>query len=143
MLGGNFAVNLRGLDHYKEWGYKARFKSNGDAEFDEVAAMEQEGEDWQFVGYKHRRVVCFDGDSPHMATPIMDIPDGARRVIVGINVFGHNVGPEAARFPDHSARANRVIRMLQAFSGLTDSDQLKKIAESAKNKLEDRAAATD
>ena len=118
MTGGDFAVNLRGLAHYQEWGYKAANKSRDNADFCEVEAMCEEGsQHWRRVQYKHRRTVYFDGDSPHMATPIESIAPGCHRVIVGINVFGHNVGWHAARFPDHAARSNRVVKMLQAFGG--------------------------
>ena len=142
MVGGNFAVNMRGLDHYQEWGYKARHVSSAVAEgFDEVAQMksESQGADgWERVDYQTRRAVIFDGDCPHMATPIQYINPDVKRVIVGINVFGHNVGPEAARFPDHAARSNRVVKMLQAFGGLSKSEGGLEKAQAILSKHADR-----
>ena len=141
MQGGNFAVNRRGLDHYREWKYKAKGKRAENADFDEVAEAKSEGErdgTWEFVDYKTNRCIFFDGDLPHMATPVAKIPEGISRVILGINVFGHNVGSQASRFPDHSARTNRVIKMLQAFRRLSsraaDEDSKEKLIQSLRSK---------
>ena len=93
---------------------------------------------WEFVDYKTNRCIFFDGDLPHMATPVTKIPEGISRVILGINVFGHNVGSQASRFPDHSARTNRVIKMLQAFRRLSsraaDDDSKDKLIQSLRSK---------
>ena len=116
MEGGNFIVNARGLDHYKEWGYKAKFKRAAcgcNGAFDEIEAAQTE-EGWTEISYETNRVVMFDGDFPHAATPIKSIPSTAQRVILGINVLGHNCGPDAARFPDHSARSNSVLSRCDA-----------------------------
>jgi hypothetical protein len=138
MSGGDFAANTRGLDHYREWGFKAKLAraardgereergASGDgtmqgegrregsgADFCELRAVEAEP-GWEFVSYRTNRLVLMDGDLPHMSTPVLALPEGKRRVILGINVFGHNVGRQAEQFPDHAERSNRVVNMLQA-----------------------------
>lgn len=68
MVGGDFVVNMRGLDHYREFGYKGALRSA-----EELAADVRDG-DWVKVRYKGNRGMVFDGDLPHAATPIDSMP---------------------------------------------------------------------
>jgi len=154
MDGGSLAINTRGLDHYREWGYKATFmssdKKTGERvkDFDETSAIRKEAISggWRIVEYKSKRAIVFRGDYPHAVIPVKSIsPQGRKRVIVGINMFGHNVGHEASRFPDHSARSNRAIKLMQAFCGPVRTAQdpeaasgLQKAISLAKEKLSSR-----
>ena len=81
------------------------------------AVKSEEG--WKFIGYKFRRCILFDGGMPHLSTPVANLPEGTKRVILGVNVFGHQVGFQAARFPDHAAPSLRTIKLYQAF-GVND-----------------------
>lgn len=183
MAGGDFAANTRGLDHYEEWGFKAKLikkacatkmgfsvenkvpvenkvdiagkyggggsavgvgvAQQGESEvpgFNELEEARKE-EGWEFVDYRTNRFVLMDGDLPHMSTPVQSLPDGKRRVILGINIFGHNVGCEAEQFPDHAERSNRVVSMLQAFGRTTTSKGRQQLMQLMQARIKGKNAA--
>ena len=70
MAGGDFMVHLGGLQHYAEFGYKGALQSPGRLESDMLAG------DWTLFKYKCNRGILFDGELPHLATPIVSLPGG-------------------------------------------------------------------
>ena len=68
MVGGDFQVNLGGLDHYMRFGYKGRLRPK-----EEFEADLQQGADWVTVKYKFNRGIFYDGTLPHMSTPVQSI----------------------------------------------------------------------
>lgn len=86
MVGGDFMVNMRGLEHYKEFGYKCALRGQKALEAD------METGDWVRVRYKGNRGMVFDGELPHSATPIISMP--ARKTEVGAVVADAEDLPE-------------------------------------------------
>ena len=71
--GGSLSMNLRGLDHYKTFQYKAcRDK------------LDVNDSNWITVPYVYNRAILFDGDLPHFSSPVTQIPAGHQRVILGM-----------------------------------------------------------
>lgn len=95
--GGAFVVNTRGLDHYKERGYKAKI---------------QPDEGWVKIPYKRGRAVVFDGEYPHYAEEVLE----GRRQILGFNVFGDRVKDVNRRAPEHSAQFNSLVKFYQSLT---------------------------
>nr|CCA15258.1 conserved hypothetical protein [Albugo laibachii Nc14] len=109
--GGAFYVNHRGLDHYKEYGYKTRLKSViEDDDVEKNASLESE---WQRVAYHYRRGIICDGELPHFSSRIQSLPSTMRRVIVGFNLFTSEIGPFVQELPEHSEAFNKHIRLSQ------------------------------
>jgi hypothetical protein len=101
MSGGNFIANLGGLEHYKKYGYKgdsSSLRTLGCLWFAEAhqrveictktcllltvgrlasaTALTEDiacSPDWITVPYKCNRGIIYDGDLPHMSTPITSI----------------------------------------------------------------------
>jgi len=71
MVGGDFVVNMQGLDHYRRFGYKGALRTAAELEADV-----RDG-DWMCVRYKGNRGMVFDGELPHAATPIVSMPKRA------------------------------------------------------------------
>ncbi|RHY02667.1 hypothetical protein DYB25_002215 [Aphanomyces astaci] len=66
------------------------------------------------VPYTHRQGVLIDGNMPHGSTPVTRLPPGVRRVVVGLNMFNHEIGPFAQAYPEHSAKFNKYVKVAQA-----------------------------
>ncbi len=48
------------------------------------------------------------GDLPHLSTRIEKLPPGVKRVVVGFNMFTHDIGPDCAKVNDNAERAATV-----------------------------------
>lgn len=130
MQGGEFCVNLRGLDHYAEHGYKGNL--SGDAcggwnrpeEECVLGDVHRNDEDqWVTIPYSFNRGIVHRGDLPHLSAPITSIStqekniDGSGstyRAIVGFNAFGYDVGARIAKAPEHSKPFRRKVRLYRS-----------------------------
>jgi len=112
IIGGNFMVNLGGLNHYRKFGYKAKLLSH------EALETDLNSPDWMTIKYKENRGIIHDGDLPHLSTPITYIDQSKRRVILGFNCFTDTVGPCCERAPEHSDAFNRTIKLYQTMAAL-------------------------
>jgi hypothetical protein len=57
------------------------------------------------------------GDLPHLSAPVESITDNnssLSRVIIGFNVFGHDVGNRISKAPEHSKTFRRKVRMYRS-----------------------------
>jgi hypothetical protein len=116
MVGGDFYANSRGLEHYKQFGYKGLLKSKEELEHD------IQTDDWIRIRYKRNRGTLHDGDFPHFSSPIQSIVPGKKRVILGLNFFSKSVGECCIRAPEHSNAFNRTVRLYQMMSKLGGSE---------------------
>ncbi len=128
VVGGDFMVNIGGLNHYRKFGYKAKFVT------DEMLQTDLNSSDWITIKYRENRGIIHDGDLPHLSTRIKYIHGTKKRVILGFNCFTKAVGPCCERAPEHSDAFNRTIKLYQAMSTLVqpvsssenDSDKMLK-----------------
>lgn len=125
MVGGEFAVNLGGWDHYLEHGYKGS-KSGDDLGGWTPPPPSPRGKvhrdaetSWVTVPYGTNRGIIHEGHLPHLGAPVLRLPRDKSRVIVGFNVFGHDVGPEVRKAPEHSDAFRRRVKVLRAIRGST------------------------
>jgi len=136
MQGGEFCVNLRGLNHYAEHGYKGNLSGDANGGWkrpEEVNANDQSikggvhmnhDDQWVTIPYSFNRGIVHRGDLPHLSAPITSISeqeyniDGSSirtsRVIVGFNAFGHDVGALIAKAPEHSKPFRRKVRLYRS-----------------------------
>ena len=132
MRGGHFAANVRGLDHYKEFGYKTALGTSKEhVENDSLSSS------WLSVPYRFNRAIVHDGDFPHLSTQIEALPVGLKRVILGFNLFTNDVGPAAQRAPEHSDKFNATVKLMQTMAGVRGADKKKEkmtIEDVRKNK---------
>lgn len=133
MRGGEFCVNLGGLDHYAKHGYKG--KCSGDiyggwtrpSTNDNIDMHDSRKNDihvndhdqWVTIPYSFNRGIIHTGLLPHLSAPIDFISatttnNNVTRVIVGFNVFGHDVGPHVAKAPEHSKQFRRKVRLYRS-----------------------------
>jgi hypothetical protein len=132
--GGEYCSHLDGLEHYEKHGYKGakEEKKEGSADASSVSVLPVEEDlGWVQVPYKYNRMIWQSGHLPHLSTTVeristVDTADklesevGSRtacppkRVIVGFNVFLHDVGPTVQRAPEHSAAFRRKV-MVERF----------------------------
>ncbi|TMW61869.1 hypothetical protein Poli38472_010932 [Pythium oligandrum] len=117
--GGGFHVNLRGLEHYKQYGYKTRLMNKMTT--DELEARMASEPGWQSVAYRYRRGILCDGEFPHFSGRVRSLPEGSspscsipyKRVVVGFNLFPHAIGAFVERFPEHSDAFNKYVKLSQ------------------------------
>ena len=102
MIGGDFYVYPAGLDHYATRGYKG------------MHGLESKDQDSCCVPYRYKRGIFCDGNLPHASSRIEHLPESKERVIIGLNVFNHEIGPFAAEFPEHSGKFNTYVKIHQA-----------------------------
>ncbi|KAL7463668.1 hypothetical protein ACHAXS_004025 [Conticribra weissflogii] len=131
MVGGEFCVNLRGLDHYSEHGYKGNLSGDPMGGYDSPTTKSCDGNihfdqstHWVTIPYSFNRGIVHRGDLPHLSTPIQHIGtcnsalkgDGSSlsRVIVGFNAFGHDFGALIEKAPEHSKRFRRKVKLYRA-----------------------------
>jgi hypothetical protein len=132
--GGDYCAHLDGLEHYEKHGYKGAKidKNDGSEDANNINILPvEEDPGWVQVPYKYNRMIWQSGHLPHLSTTVrrlstMDNADkleskvGSRticppkRVIVGFNVFLHDVGPTVQRAPEHSAAFRRKV-MVERF----------------------------
>lgn len=89
--GGEFWAHEKGLEHYKQHGYKAALCP--------INAMD---EYWVKIPYRFNQLIVQSGQLPHLSTNVNSIEDNWKRVIVGFNVFLSDVGPLVQESPEHS-----------------------------------------
>ena len=135
MRGGEFCVNIRGLQHYSEHGYKGNI--SGDAFGGWTRPIKNSSNvfmdnttKWVTIPYAFNRGICHSGDLPHLSAPIEHIGPAnmgrssnqqlsestPTRVILGFNVFGHDVGDIIAKAPEHSKTFRRKVKLYRACS---------------------------
>ena len=119
IVGGAFLVNSRGLDHYAECGYKGRL----------CTTSAFEGKNWHRVPYRRGRCTIHDGEWPHAAEETTRLPQGKRRVILGLNVFGSNVAEVNSRAPEHSDAFNKTVKLYQAAGNTGGGLTVEKLAK--------------
>lgn len=105
MQGGNYCVHTGGLLHYEIHGFKGKKCEISFA--DESCKQGQ----WLDIPYRYSRMILQRGHLPHLSTRIESLPPGMQRVIVGFNVFRHDVGPFVERAPEHSAAFRRRVAL--------------------------------
>eukprot|EP00956_Cyclotella_meneghiniana_P020974 scaffold37642_cov96-Cyclotella_meneghiniana.AAC.6 len=143
MRGGEFCVNLRGLEHYSEHGYKGNISGDAYGGWKRPIQPKQsqyntnvfcESSQWVTIPYAFNRGIVHKGDLPHLSAPIESIEaietnSGSRnssfksRVIVGFNVFGHGVGEVIAKAPEHSKAFRRKVKLYRATVGACASNE--------------------
>jgi hypothetical protein len=124
--GGGFHVNLTGLAHYDEYGYKTR-KQPHRLTTDELEQLSSSEPGWQRVPYRYRRGILCDGEFPHFSGRVRTLPTSVspptggaqaelpvKRVVVGFNLFPSEIGACVAKFPEHSGAFNRYVKLSQA-----------------------------
>jgi len=130
MKGGEFCVNLRGLDHYSEHGYKGnisgdssggwrRPEKNDNTDQCPKGIHTNDNTQWVTIPYAFNRGIVHRGDLPHLSAPVESITtdknnSSLSRVIVGFNVFGHDVGELISKAPEHSKTFRRKVRMYRS-----------------------------
>ncbi|OQR87418.1 hypothetical protein ACHHYP_08878 [Achlya hypogyna] len=124
MTGGDFYANSRGLDHYKDHGYKESFAP--------LPTWEEMASDKTYLRapYMHKRGIVMDGNFPHGSTPVTMLPPGMHRVVVGLNLFNHEIGPHAEAYPEHSAKFNKYVKVAQAAAAKSATLSLASIKKS-------------
>lgn len=110
--GGGFHVNTRGLAHYQQYGYKTRLA--GKLSTDALEAISTKEPGWEHVPYRYRRGIVCDGEFPHFSGRVRSLPAGVKRVVVGFNLFPHEIGPFVEKFPEHSDAFNKYVKLSQA-----------------------------
>ena len=97
--GGDFLVSLEGIPHYQTHGYKTKKCPI----VDETTMIR--------IPYQFNQLTCHLGNLPHSSSRIEKIyQEGKKRVIVGFNVFGHDVGPLVQPAPEHSNAFRRQVQ---------------------------------
>lgn len=116
MEGGDFLVNIDGLNHYKRFGYKGRNVNNNELVDDMNSSTS-----WNHIQYTYNRGIIHDGDFPHLSSKINkisstcnDVSHKKKRVIIGINCFSNIVSECCIRAPEHSNTFNRTIKLYQS-----------------------------
>jgi hypothetical protein len=143
--GGEYCVVARenGLDHYYKHGYKGKLKPALETN---MIDHQESNNDILRLEYKFNRMICQSGHLPHWSTRV-EAPSSAgdtlteenvRRVIVGFNVFLHDVGPAIQQAPEHSEAFRKRVsdRKRQnknlSLQALTSNPQLSRLLVLAK-----------
>ena len=121
MQGGEFCVNLRGLSHYSDHGYKG--SKSGDPmggwkrpslDGRRDCGVHVSEDSWVTIPYAHCRGIAHCGELPHLSSPIESIDGDCSRVIIGFNVFGHDVGHLVSKAPEHSKAFRRKVKLYRS-----------------------------
>lgn len=115
--GGGFYVNVNGLEHYRQYGYKTRLARKLSTDTLEAVSKTEQG--WHHVPYAYRRGIICDGEFPHFSGRVRSLPaaesqDPVKRVVVGFNLFPPEIGAFVEKFPEHSNAFNKYIKVSQA-----------------------------
>ena len=113
MVGGDFVVNTRGIDHYKEFGYKYKLCKSK-----ESIVKDSEATSWVTIPYHCNRGILHDGDYPHLSTEITHIKETVHRVILGFNCFSKELHECCEKAPEHSKAFNRTVKLYQRMSAM-------------------------
>ena len=111
LKGGAFRVALEGgLDHYHRHGYKCK-KSELRRSIDRENQTNTYSEEGMVeIPYRYNQITCHAGHLPHSSTRIESIEDeNLMRVMVGFNVFAHDIGPLVQQAPEHSDQFRRQV----------------------------------
>jgi hypothetical protein len=152
--GGDYfvVVSGNGLDHYYKHGYKGKLSPLNETDdhpyFSSSLVDEHKSNDVLQIKYEFNRMICQSGHLPHWSTRVEEpvknassVSDSMQenvRVIVGFNVFLHDVGPVIQQAPEHSDAFRRRVNdqkrnnpnlTLQAF---TNNPQLRRLLILAK-----------
>jgi hypothetical protein len=125
MEGGEFCVNLDGLQHYAEHGYKGAISQDSMGGWRSPATSNNtisggaphidSSNKWITIPYALNRGIVHNGDLPHLSAPVKLINDDhVSRVIVGFNVFGHDVGSLVQMAPEHSKPFRRKVKLYRS-----------------------------
>lgn len=126
MEGGEFCVNLHGLKHYAEHGYKGAISQDSMGGWRSPATSNNtingggaphidSSNKWITIPYALNRGIVHNGDLPHLSAPVKLINDDhLSRVIVGFNVFGHDVGSIVQTAPEHSKPFRRKVKLYRS-----------------------------
>lgn len=120
LKGGQFAVNIQGMEHYVRHGYKG-IKSGDNmggwkcpCDLEKVHYSHET--QWVTIPYKYNRMIGHSGHLPHLSAPFTVCNDISHRVILGFNVFRTDVGPTVMMAPEHSDAFCRRIKWHRAFA---------------------------
>lgn len=115
--GGQFAVNLQGMNHYERHGYKGNKSGEHMGGWSQPPLTDHVHHDidtgWITIPYRYNRMIGHSGHLPHLSAPF-EVEDGCYRVIVGFNVFRNDVGPYVSQAPEHSRAFRRRIQCHRA-----------------------------
>ena len=131
VVGGEFAINRKGWDHYDRYGYKglkhgndkmtgwSRPRNSGN-KHTEINCDSESG--WITIPYKFNQGTLFTGNLPHLSGPVTGFKEeikkcsinDTKRVILGFNVFSNDVGHLVQKVPEHSDTFRQRVRLHQA-----------------------------
>jgi hypothetical protein len=126
--GGAYCVHTAGLSHYQVHGYKGNKTGGHILLMEEDDVLPCTGGDcrgrWIKIPYRQNRMILQAGHLPHLSTLVESIlPVNAKRVIIGFNVFRHNVGPLVERAPEHSSMFRRKVALQRLLLASSEKDQ--------------------
>ena len=149
MEGGDFAVNIEGLDHYSEHGYKGKKSQDPMGGYNHESSYQylpslfsssvchdilttfkspstKRNSSWIEIPYIYNQGIIHHGSYPHLSTSIKQIStptqhknennSNYQRVILGINLFGHDIGAIVKEAPEHSISFRKKVKRMQALS---------------------------
>ena len=128
MVGGDFCVNLMGLEHYAKHGYKGMISGDPMGGWTSPNTTTDEvhfdcSNKWVTIPYAFNRGIVHNGDLPHLSSPITSIDDDhLSRVIIGFNVFGYDVGERVALAPEHSRPFRKKVRLYRSTLNASKTD---------------------
>jgi hypothetical protein len=115
--GGEFAANRQGWNHYQKYGYKGCKEQDDMGGWKRPKTLNDDHDPhydpdtgWITVPYCYNRCVGHKGTLPHVSSPFKLSDVKRRRVIVGFNVFGHDVGGYVQKVPEHSQEFRRRVQ---------------------------------
>ena len=119
--GGGYYANVGGLEHYEKVGYKGmKLDENRGTKGVLIDPTPKPDNGWVEIPYKYGRGIFHTGELPHQSGQVFYSDEnnggdrwGTTRVMVGINAFGHEIGPEVMRAPEHSPSFNRDVKLSQ------------------------------
>lgn len=74
--------------------------------------------------HRFQRACVFDGELPHLSTNITALPVSTKRVVIGINVFDHEIGPKVAIAPVHSDAYKAEMANIQSFRRVLGDEEM-------------------
>ena len=128
MSGGTFAISLRGLDHYSQHGYKGKLNSGTENRMTDWSSNDVTevtiNNDWvSMIPYRYNQGILHSGSLPHLSGKVLQLVDG-KRVIVGFNVFGDDVGQLVEDCPEHSERFRKMIKLHRTMNQIGNKDNV-------------------